>query len=141
MKSIFAACMLTLFSIGFISAQAEAGVWKSMDDETNTAKSHIEITISPDGILTGKIIKLLQKPETTLCDKCSGALYNKPIVGMYVLQGMKLKDGYYQGGTILDPNNGKTYKCKLWVKAGDDNTLEVRGSIGPFYRTQKWYRV
>ena len=42
---------------------------------------------------------------------------------------------------ILDPEKGKWYGCKLWLKDGDPNTLVVRGSIGPFYRTQYWYKV
>jgi uncharacterized protein (DUF2147 family) len=131
-----------LFSSFFLSLHAQvAGVWKTIDDETGEAKSHVEISISSDGLLSGKIVKLLQKPETTLCDKCSGDLNNKPVMQMVILKDMKLKDGYYQGGTILDPNNGKSYKCKLWLKSGETNTLEVRGSIGPFYRTQQWYRV
>lgn len=130
-----------LFTLTATILSAQAGTWKTIDDETGKAKSHVEITIGSDGVLRGKIVKLLEKPETTLCDKCKGDLYNKQVMGMFILQDMRLKDGYYQGGTILDPNNGKVYKCKLWIKAGDNNTLEVRGSIGPFYRTQQWFRV
>jgi hypothetical protein len=33
-------------------------------------------------------------------------------------------------------DNGKT--CTLWLRVNDD-TLRVRGYIGPFYRTQTWY--
>ena len=44
----------------------------------------------------------------------------------------------YAGGTIMDPDNGKTYKCKMWVK-GD--VLTSRGYIGFLYRTQQWFRV
>jgi uncharacterized protein (DUF2147 family) len=117
------------------------GTWKTIDDETGEAKSHVEINISSDGVLSGKIVKLLLNPETTLCDRCPGDLKNKPVMQMVILKDMRLKDGYYQGGTILDPNNGKSYKCKLWLKANEPNVLELRGSIGPFYRTQQWYRV
>jgi uncharacterized protein (DUF2147 family) len=141
MKRLLFAAFLALFTMCMATAQSVVGTWKTIDDETNSAKSHIELTLSADGVLTGKVIKLLAKPETTVCDKCTGALKDKLVIGMDVLQNMKEKDGYYQGGTILDPTNGKTYKCKLWLKSGDGNTLEVRGSLGPFYRTQKWYRI
>jgi len=46
----------------------------------------------------------------------------------------------YKGGRILDPENGKTYKCRIKLV---DDVLEVRGYIGipALGRTQKWYRV
>jgi uncharacterized protein (DUF2147 family) len=131
---------LCLFS-QCITGQDVTGTWKTIDDETGNPKSYVEITVSPDGQLTGTITNLLEKPQNTLCQKCSGDLKNKPIVGMMIIKDMRIKDGYYQGGTILDPNNGKTYKCKLWLQNGNVDILELRGSVGPFFRTQKWFRV
>ena len=85
------------------------------------------------------------KPQDTLCDKCEGDLKNKPVVGMIFLQDMK-KSGKldeelgdeYAGGTIMDPDNGKTYKCKIWVK---DDLLTLRGYVSFLYRTQQWFRL
>jgi uncharacterized protein (DUF2147 family) len=130
-----------LFCAVQLTGQGVVGTWKTIDDDSGEAKSYIQLSIDANGVLSGTVTKLLQKSEETVCDKCSGDLYNKKVVGMAVLRGLKLKDGYYQGGTILDPTNGKTYKCKLWVKDGDANMLEVRGMLGPFYRTQFWVRV
>jgi uncharacterized protein (DUF2147 family) len=62
-------------------------------------------------------------------------------MGMILLVEMKQKEGFWQSGSILDPEKGKWYNCKIWLKDGDPNTLVVRGYIGPFYRTQYWYRV
>jgi uncharacterized protein (DUF2147 family) len=45
---------------------------------------------------------------------------------------------WWEGGPILDPDNGKTYTLRLRV---DDDTLPVRGYIGPFYRTQARVRA
>jgi uncharacterized protein (DUF2147 family) len=45
---------------------------------------------------------------------------------------------WWEGGQILDPDNGKTYTLLLRV---NDDTLLVRGYIGPFYRTQTWVRT
>lgn len=46
------------------------------------------------------------------------------------------RDGdQWSGGEIPDPNNGKIYRCKIWV--GDGN-LKVRGYIAFFFRTQTW---
>ena len=89
----------------------------------------------------GKIEKLLRKPPTTLCDKCPGERKNQPLTGMILLVDMVLADGMWQSGSILDPEKGKWYSCKMWLKEGDPNTLVVRGYLGPFYRTQYWHRL
>jgi uncharacterized protein (DUF2147 family) len=139
MKNLFAA---TLFfcAIAGLRAQSIVGTWKTIDDETNEAKSHLEL-FEADGKLYGKVVKMLKSSPDRKCDKCPGDRKNQPIMGMVVLVDMKQKDGLWQGGNILDPEKGKWYTCRVWFKSGDPNTLVVRGYIGPFYRTQYWYRV
>lgn len=46
----------------------------------------------------------------------------------------------WSGGWIYDPNNGKTYKCKMTLK--DINTLDIRGYVGipAFGRSEEWKR-
>ena len=48
----------------------------------------------------------------------------------------------FEGGDILDPNNGKVYQVKLKLIDGGAK-LEVRGYIGISLlgRTQTWIRV
>jgi uncharacterized protein (DUF2147 family) len=43
----------------------------------------------------------------------------------------------WEDGTIMDPDNGKVYDCKLWV---EDGKLKVRGYVAFFFRTQTWVR-
>ncbi|MBL7825943.1 MAG: DUF2147 domain-containing protein [Saprospiraceae bacterium] len=135
---------LTLISgfIFFFSAGAQNvnGIWKTIDDETGEAKSHMEL-FETNGKLYGKVAKLLKSAPDKKCDKCPGERKNQPILGMIVVVNMEKKEGHYQGGDILDPEKGKWYRCKMWLKDGDPNTLVVRGYLGPFYRTQYWYRV
>jgi uncharacterized protein (DUF2147 family) len=50
---------------------------------------------------------------------------------------MRLSDGTWSGGTILDPESGKVYDCKLWLENG---RLMVRGYVAFFFRTQEWIR-
>jgi len=57
---------------------------------------------------------------------------------MIILKGLKKRGTEWSGGTILDPENGKTYRCKIWL---DDGKLKVRGYLGILFRTQTWYRV
>lgn len=116
------------------------GVWKTVDDETGQPKSHVQLYKKGAGT-EGKVVKLLQKPEDSLCDKCPGERKNKPVLNMVIVEGMMSREGMLQGGSILDPEKGKWYSCKMWLKEGDPNTLVVRGYLGPFYRTQYWSRV
>jgi uncharacterized protein (DUF2147 family) len=130
------------FWVGFSALQAQSvnGIWKTIDDETGEAKSHLQL-YEADGKLYGKVVKLLKSAPDKLCDKCPGERKNKPVMGMILVVNLQQKGGFWQGGDILDPEKGKWYGCKLWLKDGDPNTVVVRGSIGPFYRTQYWYRV
>jgi uncharacterized protein (DUF2147 family) len=121
-------------------AQNITGTWKTIDDETKEAKSYVEL-YDANGTLYGKVTKLLKSAPDKKCDKCPDERKNQPILGMIVVINMKQKEGFYQDGNILDPEKGKWYGCKMWIKDGDPNTLVVRGYLGPFYRTQYWYRV
>ncbi|MBX2891051.1 MAG: DUF2147 domain-containing protein [Saprospiraceae bacterium] len=135
--------LLTLAAIFvFVVAHTQSvfGTWKTKDDETNEEKSHVEI-YEASGKLYGKITKLLRERADRLCEKCPGERKNQPVLNMIILVNMVLKEGMWQAGDILDPEKGKWYRCKIWLKEGDPNTLVVRGYLGPFYRTQYWTRV
>jgi len=69
------------------------------------------------------------------------SLRNRPLDGMAIMIGFTYSgDGRWTGGTIYDPNSGKTYKCT--VTQIDGNTLKVRGYIGfsLFGRSDTWTR-
>jgi uncharacterized protein (DUF2147 family) len=138
---------LGLGLVAFAHAQATpAGLWKTIDDESKKEKSLIRIT-EAGGVFTGKLEKLLDpsaKPDA-VCDLCSDERKDKPLLGMTLIKGVKLSDsdkGRWDGGEILDPNNGKTYKVRLTPNDGG-KTLAVRGYIGAplLGRTQNWVRV
>ncbi len=140
----FIATALLLTSLNVLSQTSPAGKWKSIDDETNKPKSIIEI-FEKDGQLYGKIEKLFRKSDedqNPKCDKCSGAQKDQLIIGMQILSGLKKdSDIKWSGGEIIDPNNGKTYSCKVTLTE-DGKKLEVRGFIGfsLLGRTQVWDR-
>ena len=122
-------------------AVSPVGVWKTIDDETGQAKSLIRI-VESNGVLSGKIEKLLTPgKENSKCDKCEGELKDQPVLGMEILKGLRKGDDVWEGGTILDPNNGKTYRSQLQVVDGGKK-IEVRGYIGiPLLgRSQIWLR-
>ena len=118
------------------------GLWKTIDDDTNQEKSHVRI-IEASGVLSGKIEKILDaSKQNSTCEKCSDSRKDQKVLGMTILENVKKAAGedHWDSGTILDPNNGKTYKVRLTPKDGG-KVLEVRGFIGPFYRNQKWLRL
>lgn len=125
-----------------ITAQNEVvGKWKTIDDNTGKARSIVEIYKNGDKIF-GKIEQILDEAERgNLCEECKGSDYNKPIEGMVIIKGLQKDGNEYEDGTILDPENGKVYRCKIWVDEEDPKVLNVRGYIAFLYRTQKWIRI
>ncbi len=119
------------------------GKWHSIDDKTKEIKSEITIT-ETDGVLFGKISKLLRKDAKpdAVCTECKDARKDKPLVGLEIIRGAKKEtnEDVWTGGKILDPENGREYTLKLTPDEGGKKLL-VRGSIGPFGRTQTWVRV
>jgi uncharacterized protein (DUF2147 family) len=119
------------------------GTWRTIDDETKKPKSIVEIS-EVDGQVIGKVKEILQsdKGPNPLCEDCDGERKNQPVIGMTIIWGMKKDGDVWDGGTILDPKNGKTYGCKL-TPAADGKSLQVRGFMGVSWlgRTQVWERV
>ena len=144
-KFTFAAA-LTLVLQGAAWAQAvPTGLWKTIDDETKQEKSLVRITES-GGVLSAKIEKLLDPTKQgTKCDKCTDDRKDQPVLGMTIIKNVKQNaddKALWDGGEILDPNNGKTYKVRLKPVDGG-KSMEVRGYIGAplLGRTQTWVRV
>ncbi len=127
----------------YAQPQTAAGLWKSIDDHTGKAKALIRIS-EHDGVFEGKIETILPTPgqePNPVCSKCEGSLHDQPVLGMQILNGFRFDGEMYNGGTILDPDNGKVYKSRM--KLGEDgSTLDVRGYIGiPLLgRSQTWLR-
>ena len=121
-------------------SDSPVGLWKTIDDETKQARSLVRITES-GGQLSGKIEKILSEKPDAVCDACSGELKDKPVLGMTILRGLKKGSDWWEGGTILDPNNGKTYRSQARTVDGGAK-LEVRGYIGTplLGRSQTWIR-
>ncbi len=129
-----------LFSQTALPPATPLGTWVTTDDETGEAKSHIQI-YEQGGKQYGKITKLLRESLNHTCNRCEDHRKDKPMLGMVIIEDMVFKNGLWQQGRVLFPRQGKWYGLKYWLKEGDPNTLVVRGSYGPFYRTQYWKRV
>jgi uncharacterized protein (DUF2147 family) len=120
-----------------------AGLWKTIDDSSGQVKGLVRIR-EANGRFEGKIEKIFPKPgddPAPKCDKCDGKRKNQPVLGMTILWGLAKQTEDYQGGEILDPENGKVYRAKMTLLVGGKK-LEVRGFIGVslFGRSQIWLR-
>ncbi|MEM6263916.1 MAG: DUF2147 domain-containing protein [Bacteroidota bacterium] len=129
-QSILMLCCMTA------AAQSPVGTWKTVDDDSGEARSYVEI-YEAGGKLYGKITKLLNQDSGARCDQCSGAKKNKPVVGLVIIEKMEPQKNLWEGGTILDPENGNEYDCEFWM---DGSNLKVKGKHWTgFSRTQTWY--
>jgi uncharacterized protein (DUF2147 family) len=146
MKAAIVAGALALAGLPIWAQNTPVGVWKTIDDETKKEKSLVRIS-EAGGVFSGKIEKLLDpdsKPDAK-CDKCTDERKDRPILGLPIIRNVKVNADdatLWDGGEILDPNNGKTYKVRLRPADGGKK-LEVRGYIGAplLGRTQTWHRV
>jgi uncharacterized protein (DUF2147 family) len=136
-------CFILLFSApSQANSTSPVGLWKTIDDASNKPRSLVRISEN-NGELIATIEKGLLPDDSPndLCDKCEGARKNKPIIGMVMMDGMRAKGDAYEGGHILDPDNGKVYNCKIKLDS-TGKQLEVRGFIGISLigRSQIWVR-
>ncbi len=117
------------------------GDWKTVDDKTGEKRSVVTIYKGSDGLYYGKISKMLMYTDLDLkCDQCKDEDHNKPIVGLVIIRGMKAENGELVGGKVLDPESGKFYYGKIYLKNGK---LVLRGSLdklGFLGRNQEWIR-
>jgi uncharacterized protein (DUF2147 family) len=149
MKQLMLLLLMATFAIG-VNAQTIVGVWKTIDDKTGKARSHVKIYKGKDGKYYGKIIKLLNRTkeegDDPYCTKCSKKDYrhNKRVIGMNIMTRMKGGKGLKSasGGKILDPKNGKVYGCNMKLSE-NGKKLKVRGYLGfsALGRTQTWIRL
>lgn len=138
MNKIF---LLLLLMPLIVSSQEIFGKWKTIDDETGEAKSTVEIFMK-EGKVYGKIIEIYNsKDRDALCNTCEGTDYNKPVLGLTIIKNLTKDGSYFKNGTIFDPEEGKTYKCRLSLDEDNPNILMVRGYISVFYATQYWERI
>ena len=119
------------------------GLWKTIDDKTGKPRSLVRINES-NGEYSATIEKglLTTYVNEAICDKCTDERKNQKLIGMTIAKGLKKNGPQYDGGEILDPDNGKIYRCKMKLDE-TGNKLEVRGFIGISLlgRSQIWNRV
>lgn len=145
MKKLF---ILFALSAYFLSAAAQEankieGIW--WNDEKTT---RIEVK-QTDGKYTGTIVYLVpEKYENgkALVDKENPdeKLRNRSLIGLQILKGLEYdaKAKEWKGGSIYDPQSGKTYDCYVWLENND--LLKLKGFVAGIRwmgRSSEWYRA
>ena len=143
MRGLAVASALLLIAASAAAQMSPVGLWRSIDDKTGAAKAEIRITQTA-GALNGRIEKVLNpkaKPDAK-CVECRDERKDQPMAGLEIIRGAKKAEGkdVWEDGKILDPENGREYPLRLTPVDGGAK-LDVRGSFGPFGRTQTWVRV
>jgi uncharacterized protein (DUF2147 family) len=116
------------------------GTWWN-DDQT----SHIRVFKATNGKYYGKIEYLKNEPERLDKNNPDVTKQSEPMLGLVILKGFSYDASKKQwtGGTIYDPDNGKTYDCFMWFETGTD-LLYIKGYVlGMKFigRETRWTRV
>lgn len=133
-------------SAGVMAQMSPLGTWHTIDDETKKPKGEVRITQNAAGGLSGVVEKsLMPMPDADpLCNLCTDDRKGKPKIGMEIIRGGQKVEGkdVWDGGKILDPENGKNYSVRLTPIEGGKK-MEIRGYLGTplIGRTQVWIRV
>jgi uncharacterized protein (DUF2147 family) len=147
---------LFIFTGFCLAADPVEGFWLSIDEKTNKVTAGWQI-YQQGGKLYGKIMSSALEPKGTLANKCkdsypgfpiSGRITAMPVDGPPWIYGLSMdKTGEWSGGSVVNPEDGRIYKCKIIFRAADGrryraDTLEMRGEIGlGIGRSQYWQKT
>ena len=125
------------------TAESPIGRWRTIDEKSGKAKS-IVLIWEERGKLMGKVETLFREPGQVpdpVCDLCPEGKKGQKIRGMTILWDLAPAGEWWEGGRILDPANGKVYRCRMQPMESGSKLL-VRGFIGisMLGRSQVWLR-
>jgi uncharacterized protein (DUF2147 family) len=138
-------------------ADAILGIWETERDaeDPDDKWSHIEVYES-DGKVHGRLVWLSRTHYPEDDERGMGglpavdrnnadeSLRERPLLGADLMRNFKHnKKNKWEDGRIYDPENGKTYRCKLTLK--DADTIELFGYIKVGFvklgRNTTWVRL
>ena len=136
----FKALILLLCFPALMQSKEVIGKWKIIKEETGEARSIVKI-YEEDGEVYGQVIRILNEAKRDkLCTKCKGEDKNKKIEGLILMKHFHKDGEEYVDGTIMNPDDGKIYKSKMWLDEDNPDLLNVGGYVGIFYKTVQWQR-
>jgi uncharacterized protein (DUF2147 family) len=143
-RNALVSCALLLAAANTLAAAdvSPAGLWKTYDDHTHKPRGTVRI-YEENGLYFGRIESSFNPAEfAERCMKCVGDRKDAPVIGLVIIRNMKKNGSEYDGGDVLDPENGSVYRCRL-TPSPDGRQLLVRAYLGMalFGRTQTWVRL
>ena len=157
MKKLLALCIMAAFAAATLfAADAVEGYWKSIDEKTG--KVTAAWRIYQDGNkLYGVIVTVPNQNDSKIANMCKSSYKDFPIAGdvnkmtivntPFIFGLTRKAAGEWENGNIIDPKDGKVYKCKITFRPADNakfktDMLEMRGEIGlGIGRSQFWERT
>jgi len=153
----FIAVLICVFVSAVCFAQSDPveGYWISIDEKTNriTAGWHV---YQEGGKLYGKIVSLSTDYPGVKAEMCKDSYPGFPVPGIvkqmpvdgtpWIYSLIRNRPGEWSGGSIINPEDGNHYKCKITFRPADGkkyktDTLEMRGEIGlGIGRSQFWQK-
>ena len=143
MRRVMFAVALMLPGVPALAADLSSpvGLWRTVDDKTGHERSDVRI-YEQDGKFYGRVEHILDPKEAVQkCVKCTDDRHDQPVLGMVIMRGLQRDGDQWDGGRIVDPETGDTYRCKMHLIDGGQE-LELRGYVmmPMLGRTQIWKR-
>ena len=113
-KMLASVVLFSAITNAYAADASPIGFWKTIDDVSNQPKSIIQIEELPDHTLMGKVVTVFKDPQR-LCEACTGATHNQPIVGL----------------VVMCPNSSKTRKTQRMGGWRNLRSRKVRFIIVP----------
>jgi uncharacterized protein (DUF2147 family) len=143
---IGAVLILVCFGLVTVMPAASAlGLWKTVDEKTHRVRSIVRIW-EENGRLKGRVEKGFPEPgedPNEPCSKCPEPFKDKPKIGLEFLWGFVPDGDRWVNGSVLDPDEGKIYRCEL-IPAADGKSMRIFGYIRVIFkigRSQTWLRA
>ena len=125
---------LTVLFAATMSTRAQeptaAGLWQKLDKDTNQPVTWF-LFVERGGVYEGHIARLFPQQGEKLnpvCTHCTDDRKGAPMLGLAFVRGMKRAGREYEGGTVLDPRDGKIYSAVMTLDPAKQ-TLTLRGHV------------
>jgi uncharacterized protein (DUF2147 family) len=126
-----------LFGAVAYAAEGAEGTWQTPEDN---AVVKIEAC---GAALCGRIVtsdQLKAHPDQTDERNRNAALRSRPLKGLTLFYGVKGGPTEWSGGSLYDPDDGKTYRGSIKLTGAD--TLQLTGCVfRPFCKSETWTRI
>ncbi len=132
MKKIFISIVTVLFTVAAFGQDAGqiTGHWL-----TEKGTSQVYVYKARNGDYYGRISWLNEPNESGVPKKDTRnpdeSLKSKPLFELIILKGFHYnpEEEIWEGGTIYDPDNGKTYDAYMWFENGNYDVLMLKGYV------------